>query len=427
LLLLLGLAACGADAPPPDEVRARIAKDLVAVADAAKASTADGASLPDTTQFALLQSAFAGVIGNSEIADISARMGALPADEEDLFDGAAAAKWLNENVFTDANHAGDGVYKLPATLVCTDEDTNTVDDDCVQSFDRIQLRIRVTSDDDVLQFALQLGPDHDEPLAIGLSAKLLSLTVDLDEAEDAIRALAPKGEPLPAFSMKGQATAKLEVLSAASARVSFDIDRDLAVDYESAAITSKKAHVLSLTLDGNKHAMEAAVGLGPTHVSITDETTTELTLAGVTGTVKYAEGQPLQITNVSLGQATTKLVRDGQTALAIDLNPQDGRALDLQISGDQLTVSPRLDFRAAVDHALLGDTKPVYDVTRILLDNGLRAHADGSVEALGAFAIETAPASYGFAATAGQCVRDDEMYEATLDAYYTQFTVAACN
>src|SRR5690349_18313290 len=93
LLLVLGLAACGSDAPSPDEVRARIAKDLVAVADSAKASTADGASIPDTTQFSLLQSALTGVIGNTELdaiaPAISARMaphmGLLPEGEDDPF------------------------------------------------------------------------------------------------------------------------------------------------------------------------------------------------------------------------------------------------------------------------------------------------------------------------------------------------------
>jgi hypothetical protein len=434
LLLVLGLAACGSDAPPPDEVRARIAMDLVAVGDTAKASTADGASLPDTSQFSLIQSAFEGVLGNAEIVEVSSsisarmapHMGLLPADgdEADPFDGAAAAKWLDDNVFTDANHAGDGVYNVPPSIACDDGDL-----DCAQAFARLQLRIRVTSDDDILRFALQLGPHHDEPLEVGLSAKLLSLTVDLDEAEDAVRALAPKGEPLPAFSLKGEATAKLEVLGAAAARVSFDIDRDIAVSFEGSSITSKKAHVFALTLDGDKHAMDLALGLGATHVGISDDIDGDsaLDLGGLTGTLAYVEGQPLALSNISLGQTTSKITRDGQTALALDLNPADGRAFSAQLGGDTLTVTPRIDFRAQVDHAALGDIAPVYDVTRILLDGGLRAHADQSVEALGTFSIETNPASFGFHASAGQCVRGEETADAQTGAYYTQFTVGACN
>ncbi|MBA3501839.1 MAG: hypothetical protein M4D80_23560 [Myxococcota bacterium] len=426
LFLLVGLAACGSDAPSPDEVRARIATDLVAVANTAEASRADGASLPDSTQFAVFQSTFSQL--SSRIPTQMFTEDLPDMEMNDPFDGAAAAKWLNENLFTNANHAGDGIYNVPASFAC--ESDEGIDPECAQAFAKIQLRIRVTENDDVLRLALQLGPNHDEPLEVGLSATLLSLTIDLDEAEDAVKSLAGKlGGEVPELSLSGEATVKLEVTGAAAVKVSLDIDRDIAVAFEDTTFSSKAAHVASLALDGAAKSMDLVVGLGETKAHVPDdfEGTFDLDLPGLSAAAHFAEGQPLAITNISLGARTTTLKIDGQTALSFDLNPNDGRKLDAQISGDTLTVTPRLDLRTTVNHTVLGDDAPVYDVTRVLLDGGLRAKADESIEALGGFSIETNPASYGFSAAAGQCVRGTETYDPTRDDYYTTWAVGTCN
>ena len=448
LFLLAGLIGCGgSDAPPPSEVRTRIATDLVAVADQAEASTADGASLPDTTQFSLVQAAlgrpFDALLGSDT--EIAARMaGLLPADgdEEDPFDGAEAAQWLNDNIFTDANHQGGGIYKVPAALVCTetqyDDNGNpigeAVDPDCAQSFGQLQLRIRVSENDELLKFALQLGPNHDEPLEVGLAATLLSLTVDLDEAEDAAKSLMSKlGGEAPEFSMTGQITAKLEITGAAAAKASLTIDRDIAVEVggdDAITFSSKKATVASIALDGNAKSMELALGLGETKAHVSDEFDgdTDLDLPGLAGTATFAAGQPLTINGISLGSRTTTVKMNGQTALSLDLNPNDGRKFDAKLDGDLLTVSPRVDFRSTVNHSLMGDVAPVYDITRVALDGGLRGRTDGSVEVVGgSFAIETNPAGYGFAATSGQCVSSSFEYDETTGDSWEAFAVGACN
>jgi len=467
LLLPLILIGCGSDAPPPDKVRARIASDLVAVADQAEASTAEGQSFPDTTAFSFLGSAVGGQFGDvldletessvpfigavkTRIASfMGARTDTRELKEHNLFaeedgegidfDGAEAAQWLNDNIFTDANHQGDGVYKVPASLVCTDED-GLVDDDCVEGYEQIQLRVRVSEDDDVLRFAIQLGPNHDEPLEIGLSAKLLSVTVDLDETEDVAKAMMPKGEEAPNFALTGEVTAKLEITGANAARISLDVDRNVRVQFAEAGeslsgpnaadFSTGKAHVFALSLDGNQKSMEAALGLGRTEAHIPGDEfdpRTDLVLPGLTGTAKYAEGLPLRVSGISLGGETTTLKRDGVMALAVDLNANDGRKFDAELSNNLLSVTPRVDFRVQQNHAALGDSQPVYDVTRVFLEGGLKGRTDDRVEVTGAFSIETNPASFGFAATAGQCVGGAEIYDSTRDEYYTQFSVGACN
>jgi hypothetical protein len=455
LLFPFLLVGCSDDAPAPDKVRARIASDLVTVIDQAQASTADGKVLPDASAFALLENAIdvplGDVLESEDVSLFAPRVRSMfaPEDtEEDEFDGAEAAQWLNENIFTDANHAGDGIYKVPASLVCTDEqfDDNgnslgeQLDAECAEAFDKIQLRIRVFEADSALHFALQLGPKHDEPLEVGLSSKLLSLTVDLDEAESAAHELAPKlGESLPNFQLDGRITAKLEVPGANTARVSLDIERAIAVKFaehgesldgpNATRFSTGASEVFSLSLDGNALSMEAAIALAATAAHIPDEFEgpTELALPGLTGTATYKDGQPLVLSNIGLGASTTTLKIDGKTAMAFDLNPNDGRKFDATLSGNLLEVSPRLDFRTQVDHLVLGDEAPIYDVTRILLDGGLRGRADETLEVTGSFSIETNPAQYGFAATAGQCVSGAEVYDSTRGEYYTQFAVGACN
>jgi len=486
-LTSLSLIACGSDAPPPSEVRTRIATDLVDVLAEAEAATAGGEALPGAAAMALVDRAIGTTLGTTldgalgtgagttfaapvsriasllapraDLRDGSDGTSRLAADETTAtdFDGEAAAQWLNDHIFTDANHAGDGVYRVPAALVCTaptyDENGNeigeAVDPDCVQAYGQFQLRIRVTEDDDALRFALQIGPDHDEPLAVGLTASSLSLTVDLDEAEDVMKSLmAGGGADVPAFALSGEATATLAILGTAQATLALDIDRAIAVkvaepgaslDGDAAfRFTSAKAKVASLALDGVAKTSAFALGLGETKLHAPDDgidgQTIDLDLPGVTANAAYAVGQPLQLSNLGLGDRTTAISINGQRAIAIDLNPDDGRALAATITHDAATgsetvaVSPKLDLRAAVNHSVLGDEAPVYDVTQVLLQGSLRgSEADARVEVVtGTFGIATNPATYGFSATAGQCVSATEAYDTPSDRYYTQWSVASC-
>src|SRR6185295_18627630 len=130
----------------------------------------------------------------------------------------------------------------------------------------------------------------------------------------------------------------------------------------------------------------------------------ELDLAGATATASFGDGQPLELSDVSLGKRTTTISINGVRAVAIDLNAQDGRSFDATVSHDAATgtdtleVSPKLDLQLTVDHDVLGDTPPVYDVRRVTIDGSLRgSDAGDQVEVLTvSFTVTTDPASYGF-------------------------------
>ena len=433
------LIACGGDAPAPSEVRSRIASDLGHVlteANAATTGTTD--ALPGIAALAMVERAI-GHTDGTLVAKLAPHASLTGDGTTSGFDPDAIIMQLNMTLFTDANHQGDGIYKVPASLVCAD------DVDCATQFAKADLRIRVEENDDALRFAIQVDADHDEPLSIALTHDSLALTVALDDADRALTALSTAfGGEAPNARLAGEVTAKLEILGAAHLRASLAIDQAVEIAFadqgadldgpDAFRASSAAAQVGSIELDGTAGVGAFALGLGATTVHAPGTDGFDLDLPGATLAATLANGQPLQLTNISLGDRTTTLSKSGAQAIAIDLNPNDGRALDATITADAatgletLSVSPRLDLRMAVDHAVLGDAQPVYDVTRVLLDGSLRGgQASDRIEvASGTFAISTTPASYGFSATAGQCVTGTDVYDDTTLSSYTQWTVGAC-
>src|SRR4029077_20055957 len=92
-------------------------------------------------------------------------------------DPDAIIEWLNDNLFTDANYLGNGIYKVPPEMVCSVDSvdssgnvTTTIDPDCAEPLELAQRRVRVEEDATrALWFGLQIKPDHDEPLSFLLA------------------------------------------------------------------------------------------------------------------------------------------------------------------------------------------------------------------------------------------------------------------
>ena len=449
-LLTLSIGACSSDPPSPSSVRSKISSDLGHVLTETAAATDGATSMLPTGTFDLLDK----VMGQGGSTGISNLVAAPedPIEEDGAFDPDAIIEQLNTTIFTDANEVEPGIYAVPADLACksTDFDDNgneitTLDPDCVDSWNTLALRIRVEDASNGLTFAIQVGNGHDEPLEIGLTHTSLSLSVDLDEAERATQTIAQAlGEQAPNAELSGKFTGTLTVMGAAQVGVQLDIDRaiDIAVAEQGQSLSGPEAFrmttaqavpVLALLLDGSAQTADLQVNLGETALHIPGEDGFDLDLPGVSLSTLATAGQPLKIQNISLGNRTTTLSKGGQVGLAIDLNPQDGRKLDLTIAsdatGETVSASPKLDARIMTNHTVLGDEMSVYDVTRVLLDGSLRSsEASDQLEVLsGTFALSTNPASYGFSATAGQCVAGEETFDATADDFYTAWTVGTCN
>jgi len=474
LSLMSSLVAmgCNEDPPTPTQVRGKISSDLGNVLREANAAvTGSTEAVPGSSVLALadrLLGASAQV--NLPLRAMTTRLAAhasaltqgaratavAPGTRATAIDADAEVAYLNDKLFTDANHVGDGVYQVPASLVCArttlDPSGNTVDAidaACAAQLAKIDLRIRTASDGGALVFALQVDADHDEPLILTLTHTSIALTIDLDGTQRAFVALASLlGQDVPNAALAGQVTGKLEILGAAKLKASLSIDRALSFAFAKAGadlagrdalvVTSAKAEVVSVTLDGTAKTGSLAVGLADTVLKLpasSDGKRTELDLGGASFAAAFGAGQPLGLTHVGLGNHTTTLSINGVRAASIDLNAQDGRTFDVTVRRDAATatdtvaVTPRLDLQVTVDHAVLGDEPPVYDVTRVLLDGSLRSSdtSDQVEVATGSFSIATNPAGHGFTAAAGQCVTDTDAIDPTTGGSFIQWTVGACH
>lgn len=453
---------CGEDPPTPTELRGQISSDLGSVLREADAALTGGTdTLPGSAALAMVDR----VLGTDtqlgqQLRALTAPLvaqgaGVRAADHASAIDADAQVAYLNEKLFNDANHVGDGIYQVPASLVCakTTFDSNgtqieTIDAMCAQQLAKAELRIRTAREDGALVFAIQVDADHDEPLRLTLTHTSIALTADLDGTQRAFVALATVfGQDVPNAALAGQVTGKLEILGTAKLLASVAIDRALSIKFAKAGadlggadafvLLSAKAEVFSVTLDGTGKTASFAVGLGETAVkvpAIDPGKRFELDLPGVTATASFTAGQPLQLTHLGLGARTTTISINGVPAQTIDLNAQDGRAFDATVSHDAATgtdtlaITPKLDLQMTVNHAVLGDASPVYDVTRVQLAGSLRGSDTTNEIAVstGSFSITTNPAGHGFTASAGQCVSDTDVIDPTTGASSTQWTVGAC-
>jgi hypothetical protein len=356
--------------------------------------------------------------------------------EDGGFDTDSIIELLQNELFTDANHLGDGVYQVPPSMICEDGDV-----ECATEFAKVQLRVRVEDDDDALKFWIQVDANHDEPLGFKLGRTELAITVDLDEAEDAVRALAPVfGEQAPNAELGGRITGSLRIHGRAHAAASVTFDRALSIKFADQGVNldsdgafrmaSAAGDIFAIDLDGNAAKASFGLGLGLTTLHVPGdevEASTDVLIGGATVNAQ-AHGSTLTLTNLSLGNQTTTVHTGGALELSIDLNPNDGRKLDATVTLDTagnetLAVSPKLDLQTFVS-----DAPNPYNVTRVLLDGSLRGDALGEqVEVLsGSFSIQTNPAAFGFSAAAGQCVFATEMSDDTTFTSWTQYSVGTC-
>jgi hypothetical protein len=391
------LAACSIDPPSAATVRARVAADLGNVLRQTRAAY-DGST--------------AGIPGAAGV----------PLGPSGDPDGTVA--WLNSNVFSDGNALGGGVFAVPASALCAAGDTA-----CAGRVATAQLQVRVEQDDDhSLRFAIEIGPDHAQPVSLVLAHDRAAIAIDLDGQSAAVAALAElAGWASPIANTQGAIDGELAVRGDRHVAGHVTVSRPVAIAVAPAGdamsgptalrFATVAAPVWAFELDAGAPLVQLDLGLGETLLHVPGDPasgvkSTDVDLAGATAHLGFAGGSSLAIGGISLGGKTTTIGKDGVVGETIDVNPSDGRALDATwvfepaVGIDTVVVAPRLEVARTVDHGVLGDAPPAFDITRIALTGALsRIQASGQlrVEA-GRLAVTTAPAQYSFSADAGQCV-----------------------
>lgn len=367
---------------------------------------------------------------------------------------------LEGYVFTESNvetSSGDElVYLLRGSTLCADlQESDAAEySDCVSSVDDLQIRLAVTSPaaGDV-SIDLLVGPDRHNPVSFDVWQDRLALEADLGGIKStAIYAAGVMGEELPDIPETFEGRGRLELRSASADTFTVEASvlgaiaianategYDVRVAKASPAATfTADAAAKTLTADIQWGAIDALFPAenspsesepGGPDIELEEEEATshvyDLHLGGVTGKALFSVGQELlELEGVGLGADTTTLDVDGERVFGLDLNPADGRALDLTISERDdvvtLTVSPKLDLslmfalgKARAAFSDLDDSQDwmLDDTIAILLSGAtpaLELSESGVKVVSGDLQISSTAASITHDASADQCLIEAE-------------------
>lgn len=402
----------------------------------------------------------------------------LEEARQDLRDEVAElVRTLRERIFIEENLESETettvTYLLGPDVLCDEEDApgftaGGLDSACADRAARLQPRLQLTSpragDIDV---TLLLGEERNAPLTLHLYSRSLGVQVDLGEALGVAREL---GEDLGNLrELDGVIELALVENAARDYSIELRVLEALHVlvadgDEQVSASLARSVPALSLRADGNEQRLTASVDLGTFQMQgpfalfaemfggepesgdfvglpapdgsgqLPEPTpapereyhgTLDIFLAGLSGTMSYVAGQDvLDITNLGLGDATSRIALDGNTLLGIDMNAAHGRRVNVVVEpraeGEGATVKVEPSFELAVELAFHNIADQIDDIAEYLLDNTIRVAFEGDAPTLemsdeavrvasGTLALETtnAPAD-DVMVVAGQCLVEVE-------------------
>lgn len=359
-------------------------------------------------------------------------------EDEDCFDLDFRAavedlgKWLEERVFADGNvesaSGGEVVYRLRSNVTC-----ESGDDDCRALLDAVAIRLRVTSPADG-DLAIVVQIDAHRPAKIELFRSRLAVEIDLAAVQASLEALARAGEhgggsgrpfalevddeedllemsgrfslsisslPGDRFEARVDVLSPIRIVAFGADGISFAMaaaSPALVAQLDEAARTvSVTASIGAFDLSGDASAFWG----GSSYVecwgsSEDDEECAEheepglegrlaIHLGGFDGTTTFHAGDEdgadvLQLLGFGLGNESSTVTLDGAPIFTLDLNPNAGRHVDLQLAttGDgaaELQVGPSLEVALGIQLANLQHQLEVPDWA---LDERLVLRLDGA-------------------------------------------------
>lgn len=180
------------DEDGPDDVKARVGRDLPAVL--ARAQLPFGLALPDPDY---------------------------------------ATGWLCDHVFTDKSYRGDGVYRVPPEAICDGDAA------CIARVLPLELRVRVDGN----ELFIQLDDAHDEPVHLTLGPTLdAELALD-DRSLSAVDAAL--GSALPTLPASGSIALSLGDIT------TLNVDLTAQLELTLPAVATSPFAVTMLSLDGS--------------------------------------------------------------------------------------------------------------------------------------------------------------------------------
>ncbi len=460
-LLAFSLTACGSDSGGSDDGQQPVPTDAAETTGLAKTRTA---TLLDGLADALGEMEGDGGMSLAmESASFASGSGCeqLDAPEEpeelDLTGLEEALRevraFADDHVFKEEYvESDDGttvIYRIDPASACEG------DSECVSELTENPLRVAVNVlEDESLAVRLLVGNDRHDPLSARLSAEQLGLTADLSELMDAVSLfMEPEDrEDLPktlrgvidlSLTKNGEQDFSIafSVLEALNLEVEDEPGELVAVNIGASTPTSE------LRLDANTNSMTWRQNLATVDVTASgslvcgddsdcgakeQQGTFRMHLAGMTSQLEMSSGSDgFGISGYGLGDDTSYVALDDERLVAVDLNQNSGRTLDIRFKdtaeGILVTFEPELDLRVATalntlseslrvdmpdwlfdevfDVTLGGDAKPSILIRRPSCDEYGDPVGDAQLEVeSGTLTLAASSASEPVTVSAGMCV-----------------------
>jgi hypothetical protein len=399
-LLVLPLAACQHDAPPPidppklADLIAQQAREVVHQSGGGVGFTQDSDSglnkIADGMQGATdglmgvmpapVPPAMGAAMGDAPLAAAMAGMSSMLTTEEQFDDTADQLRvWLRERVLADANFESrtdaEAIYLLHDDPTClrvprADDPPGTVpelDTSCVRDLSRLEVRVSLRADGDGGRLTILIGPQRIELSTFIIHSDLLALEMDLASAERATEVINQTlggDSPVTTFeALTGKV--RFAVHKDGQKKVTFsasvlqpihiatrDVNGAVGPDVKLAASDP----TMSVTADGNAQALTVKVDMGALDVLgdwnpmgvASSNRDAHVQVGGVYGQATFTEANDdIVVTGAGIGALTVDA--HGTRIFDLGVNPSDMRRFDAHVfvnaaGQPEIRVLPRFDL-----------------------------------------------------------------------------------
>lgn len=376
---------------------------------------------------------------------------------------AQLTEFLKTRIFTEANvelaQPREITYLLKGANVCADMGSDKAQ--CEDFFDKAQLRIVATSPaPNDFNLKLLVGAAKANPITLELGSSAMAIEADLGAAKASVLTIATAlGEDAPELpeTMQGKVRAALNRPGAKKLEATFSVLAALKVagaDFDVQVAPTNDA--VKLSIDGVAKTVDHQVNWAAINAkfpfweyeevvtTVTDENgdtyeeydsqpktkhSVQIALGGINGQALFdAASEAINLKGLGLGDTTSTVSVDGEQIVSVDLNPANGRRVDLNMREEQdsmlLEIAPALDLKVVLAFAKIQDKFTELDVQDWMLGDTLSIKADGAnpvrlsmgdqLKVLaGKLTISSSAANITHTVNADQCLLETESQEQT--------------
>lgn len=374
-------------------------------------------------------------------------------------------EFLKTRIFTEANvelaQPREITYLLKGANVCVDMGNDKAQ--CEDFFDKAQVRIVATSPaPNDFNLKLLVGAAKANPITLELGSSAMAIEADLGAAKASVLTIATAlGEDAPELpeTMQGKVRAALSRPGAKKLEATFSVLAALKVagaDFDVQVAPTNNA--VKLSVDGVAKTVDNQVNWAAINAKfpfweyeevvtmVTDDNgdtyeeydsqpktkhNIQIALGGINGQALFdATSEAINLKGLGLGDTTSTLSVDGEQIVSVDLNPANGRRVDLNMREEQdsmlLEIAPALNLNVVMAFAKIQDKFTELDVQEWMLGDTLSIKADGAnpvrlsmgdqLKVLaGKLTISSSAANITHTVNADQCLSETELQEPMTD------------